>query len=79
VRVWEAGSGRLLHTLTGHTGGVTAVAWSPDGTRLVSGGDDARLVLWSLHTLNPELYLQLEALAALSGPTRVSPWVGSTG
>ena len=42
------------------------MGWSPDGTRLVSGGDDARLVLWSLHTLNPELYLQLEALAAVS-------------
>ena len=33
----------------------------------ISGGDDARLVLWSLQTLNPELYLQLEvALAAVS-------------
>ena len=39
VRVWEAASGRLLHTLTGHTGWVRAVGWSPDGARLVSGGD----------------------------------------
>ena len=66
VRVWEAASGRLLHTLTGHTGGVRAVGWSPDGTRLVSGGADGRLVVWSLHTLKPELYLQLEKLAAVS-------------
>ena len=42
------------------------MGWSPDGSRLVSGGDDARLVLWSPHTLNPELYLQLDALAAVS-------------
>ena len=42
------------------------MAWSPDGTRLVSGGNDNRLVLWSLHTLNSELSLQLEALEAVS-------------
>ena len=66
VRVWEATSGRLLHTLTGHTRRVNGVGWSPDGTRLVSGGADARLVLWSLHTLKPDLYLQLEKLDAVS-------------
>ena len=66
VRVWEAGSGRLLHTLTGHTGGVRAVGWSPDGSRLVSGGDDGRLVLWSPPALTPKLSLQLDELAAVS-------------
>ena len=57
MRVWEAGSGRLLHTLTGHTGPVLAVGWSPDGSRLVSGGDDGTVRVWEagsgrlLHTL----------------------------
>ena len=66
VRVWEAGSGRLLHTLPGHTGGVAAVGWSPDGSRLVSGGDDGRLVLWSPPALTLKLSLQLDELAAVS-------------
>ena len=82
VRVWEAGSGRLQYTLprrgigtltrrllnmsSGHTGGVAAVGWSPDGSRLVSGGDDGRLVLWSPPALTLKLSLQLDELAAVS-------------
>ena len=66
VRVWEAGSGRLLYTLTGHTGRVSAVGWSPDGSRLASVGKDGRLIVWLPPTLQPESYLQLEELAALS-------------
>ena len=31
VRLWEAGSGRPLATLRGHTGGVWGVALSADG------------------------------------------------
>src|SRR5690348_2132128 len=32
--------GRLLFTYRGHTDTVEHVAWSPDGTRIASGGDD---------------------------------------
>ena len=56
----------VLHTLSGHTGGVGAVGWSPDGVRLASVGADGRLVVWSPPTPNPELYLQLDELAAVS-------------
>ena len=45
-RVWDADSGALLATLTGHKGWVTSVGFSPDGARLVSGGDDGLLRLW---------------------------------
>jgi WD40 repeat protein len=39
-------TGALLATLTGHKGRVTSVSFSPDGARLVSGGDDDTLRLW---------------------------------
>jgi len=39
VRLWEAASGRLLHTLEGHTGQVNAVAVTPDGRTIVSGAN----------------------------------------
>ena len=39
VRIWDAASGNQLKVLTGHTGGVMSVAFSPDGNgaRVVSG------------------------------------------
>jgi WD40 repeat protein len=36
VKVWQASTGKLLRTLKGHVGPVTAVAFSPDGKLLAS-------------------------------------------
>jgi WD40 repeat protein/serine/threonine protein kinase len=38
VRIWDSASGRQLLALKGHRGMVHAVAFSPGGTRLASGG-----------------------------------------
>jgi WD40 repeat protein len=48
---------RLVRTLTGHTGNVRSVAFSPDGRLLASGSNDNMIKLWEvasgreLHTL----------------------------
>ena len=42
--------GRLLRTLTGHSGSVQAVAVTADGTRVMSGSDDNTVKVWNLET-----------------------------
>jgi WD domain, G-beta repeat/Pentapeptide repeats (8 copies) len=46
-----AGDLRLtLRSLTGHSSGVSSVGYSPDGTRLVSGGRDGSVRVWDAAT-----------------------------
>src|SRR5579883_1825112 len=48
---------RLVSTFRRHTQVVRAVVWSPDGTLLASGGDDARLMVWTMNgTVNHSLH-----------------------
>jgi len=40
-------AGKTLLTYKGHTGGVEAVGWSPDGTRIASADSDGGVQVWS--------------------------------
>ncbi|MGH2731918.1 MAG: WD40 repeat domain-containing protein, partial [Actinomycetota bacterium] len=44
--------------LTGHTGWVRAVAWSPDGGRLASGGWGGEVRIWDLQIRKSALTFQ---------------------
>jgi WD40 repeat protein/tRNA A-37 threonylcarbamoyl transferase component Bud32/tetratricopeptide (TPR) repeat protein len=55
VRVWDAATGREALTLR-DAGGVQGVAFSPDGTRLASGGDGVRV--WDAATGREALTLR---------------------
>ena len=46
VQVWDATTGKNLATLAGHEAPVTALAFSADSQRLVSGDDRGRSLLW---------------------------------
>ena len=46
MKVWDADTGKEVLTLQGHKGGVTTVAFSPDGGRLFSVGWDRVVRAW---------------------------------
>ncbi len=52
IRIWDAKTGALLKTLTGHANHVECVAYSPDGTKLVSVSPtgNKRIHIWDAET-----------------------------
>ena len=46
VQVWDAVDGGNVFTYRGHSDTVQAVAWSPDGKRIVSGSWDKTVQVW---------------------------------
>ncbi|WP_437758951.1 eIF2A-related protein [Sorangium sp. So ce1389] len=55
--------------VSGHTGPIGALAWSPDGKRLASAGDDSTVRLWDAETGN-----ELARLKGHAGGVRTVAW-----
>ena len=48
ARLWNAASGQPIATLSGHTASVGAVAFSPDGARVLTGSADNTVRTWPI-------------------------------
>jgi len=63
VKIWEAASGKLLHSICPHTKGISCLALSSDNCHLLTGSEDKYLRVWDLEW---EL-LSTDPLSALTG------------
>lgn len=50
IRIWDATTGKHLHTLEGHLAGVSTIVWMPDSRVIASGSDDKSIRLWYVDT-----------------------------
>lgn len=68
IRIWDGQSGQLRGELLGHTDEVNALAFSPDGQRLISASQDGTVRVWSVADriqLGPPLQSTREKLTSL--------------
>ena len=48
IRIWDVQSGEQIGALSGHHTNASAVAFAPDGQRLVSAHDNTTLLIWDV-------------------------------
>ena len=50
VLLWDIPHGKIHYTLKGHTDKIKALAFTPNGKMLASGGDDGTIRIWDVST-----------------------------
>ena len=50
IKIWDANTGECLKTLKGHKYSVLSVAYSPDGTKIISGSLYKTVKIWDANT-----------------------------
>jgi WD40 repeat protein/DNA-binding SARP family transcriptional activator len=65
-RVYDR-SGRSQNTLVGHAGNANAVDWSPDGSAILTAGDDGTVKIWQVE--ESAAYIRIAESATLAGHT----------
>jgi WD40 repeat protein len=68
IWIWEAGTFEEITALVGHEGSVSAISFSPDSLRLISGGVDTSIFVWNTNNWTQLARLQghQEPISALS-------------
>jgi len=52
VKIWSLDSGEFLRNLSGHTQGLSDIAWSFDSVYLASASDDTTIRIWDVESVS---------------------------
>ena len=50
VKVWETATGKLIGNLSSRASGLTSIAFSPEGSRVLAGNVEGEVILWDVGT-----------------------------
>ncbi len=48
VKVWDLNSGKVIGILRGHSDDITAIAFNDSGDKIISSGNDSKLIIWDI-------------------------------
>ena len=51
MKIWSPHTGQLVRNLTGHSKGLSDIAWSSDSVFLASASDDTTIRIWTVDTV----------------------------
>ena len=69
IKIWDVAAGKQLQSMRGHLNSPRAVAWSPDGSQVVSSASDGTLKVWAVDQNDPSM-----AVFHLSGGINLLAW-----